>query len=614
MVQQWLLTLKKKWKKLTRKVRRWKRRLMKKYPQLVQWMPVIEAGAILLAGLLLIGLIVLLSPSKDSASGTGRGTLATPVPVETPAPEATSAPTPVPTPTPTPEPVYIDGILEDHFYQTAAPGKDYSNPAKNKLTASKTYVGSKAVSNYARSEEIHMPPSSQYSELEGITTFRGSNYRDGGSYGTIPENPTAMSIIWEQEIGRLDKWTGVGWTGQASAVRWPEELKQKMNIIESKKNKEGLIEGIYGTLDGRIYFFDIEDGQATRAPINIGASIKGSVTIDPRGIPLLYCGQGIYEVNGERVKCGTRVWSLIDQSLLYMLNGDDDLAIRKWRAFDCSPLIDAATDTMITAGENGVLYTLDLNTQWDGSTVSIKPDVTRYVYKQSLDGQVGTEGSVTCYNNYVYFANNVGIIQCVDMNTMQVVWSFNAQDDTDASMALEVEENGNVNLYVANEQDKRGAKGRSQMFKLNALTGELLWSRDSDAINQHDENGGGSFATPAVGKHGLSDLVYYQVARIGGGGGMLYAINKHTGDIAWQYDMGRYGWSSPTCVYTPSGKGYVIVGSSNGLLRMFDGLTGAGIAAVDLGANIEGSPIVFDDTLVVGTRGSMVYGIKILAG
>lgn len=34
-------------------------------------------------------------------------------------------------------------------------------------------------------------------------------------------------------------------------------------------------------------------------------------------------------------------------------------------------------------------------------------------------------------------------------------------------------------------------------------------------------------------------------------------------------------WLSPTPVYTHSGKGYVLVGSSNGMLRLFDGLTGA---------------------------------------
>ena len=158
-----------------------------------------------------------------------------------------------------------------------------------------------------------------------MTTFRGTDYRDGGAYGTIPENPTSLSIVWSQRIGGLDDWSGVGWTGQASLVRWTAAQRQMMNIVPEKQSKDGLIEGIYATLDGHIYFFDLEDGVPTRNPINIGAPIKGSVSVDPRGLPLLYCGQGIYDVGGKRVKCGTRIWSLIDQSLLYMIDGSDSV-------------------------------------------------------------------------------------------------------------------------------------------------------------------------------------------------------------------------------------------------------------------------------------------------
>lgn len=601
--------------KKLKQYRRWKRRMERRNPKLAGWIPIMEFGIPVLLALLLVVVITLIVRSgQETPAFAGRDQVIVPMVTREPepTPDGTPVPTAEPTPSPTPEPVYIDGVLEDHFYQTAAPGQSYSDPAQNKLVKYKVYVNGGEEKNYARADEIHMPPSSQYTELEGITTFRGSNYRDGGAYGTIPENPTGLSIMWEQKIGRLDEWTGVGWTGQASAVRWPDELKQIMNIRDDKKNKNGLIEAIYGTLDGHIYFFDLEDGQPTRSPINIGASIKGSVSIDPRGLPLLYCGQGIYEVHGERVKCGTRIWSLIDQKLLYMINGDDDYALRKWRAFDCAPLVSAETDTLLQAGENGVLYSVDLNTNFDGTNISIDPKMTRYVYDHSLSGQVGTESSITAYNNYVYMSNNSGVIQCVDVNTMKPVWCVNAEDDIDASMSLEVEEDGDVYLYVANELDKRGGKGHSQMYKVNALTGELIWKKDSGYINHSDENGGGSFATPAIGKNSLSSLVYYSVARIGGGGGTLYALDKETGKSVWEYDLGRYGWSSPTCVYTESGKGYLIVGNSRGLLRLFDGETGQVIHTAQLDGNIEGTPIVFDDMLVVGTRDSRVYGIKIV--
>jgi outer membrane protein assembly factor BamB len=139
----------------------------------------------------------------------------------------------------------------------------------------------------------------------------------------------------------------------------------------------------------------------------------------------------------------------------------------------------------------------------------------------------------------------------------------------------------------------------------------LLWKRDSDKIHQRDDNGGGGFGTPAVGRGALADLVYFHICRTKDTKGMLYALNKRTGETVWARSLGSHGWSSPTCLYTPSGKGYVLLGSSSSLLRLMDGLTGQEVASVQLRGNIEGTPAVFDDMIVVGTRSCRIYGIKI---
>lgn len=65
------------------------------------------------------------------------------------------------------------------------------------------------------------------------------------------------------------------------------------------------------------------------------------------------------------------------------------------------------------------------------------------------------------------------------------------------------------------------------------------------------------------------------------------------------------------CVYDQNGRGYVILGNSKGTLRLIDGLTGKVIDSVKLNANIEGTPAVFEDMLVVGTRGRKIYGVRI---
>lgn len=83
------------------------------------------------------------------------------------------------------------------------------------------------------------------------------------------------------------------------------------------------------------------------------------------------------------------------------------------------------------------------------------------------------------------------------------------------------------------------------------------------------------------------------------------------GRLSRENRISSYGWFSPTCVYTASGKGYVLVGSSSGKLRLLDGLTGDTAAEIELKGNIEGTPAVFDDKIVVGTRDNLIYGLQI---
>jgi hypothetical protein len=45
---------------------------------------------------------------------------------------------------------------------------------------------------------------------------------------------------------------------------------------------------------------------------------------------------------------------------------------------------------------------------------------------------------------------------------------------------------------------------------------------------------------------------------------------------------------------------------------LFEGTTGKQLDCIELGSNIEASPAVYDNTIVVGTRGQRIYGIRIL--
>lgn len=472
----------------------------------------------------------------------------------------------------------------------------------------KKYDELEAVDSLKAEQSISFMHGSRYTELEGVTTFRGNNFRDSGAYGVVPSKPSSLEIEYSIDIGGIDKWSGVGWTGQASAVRWPEETRRIMNIYDGKKDKDGLIEVIYATLDGHIYFFDMEDGEPTRDPINIGAPVKGSVTVDPRGYPLLYCGQGIDTVNEKSVEIGMRVFSLITGERLLFIDGHDKVATRGWFASDCAPLVHAETDTLLWAGENGLFYRIKLNTAYDPQTpsISIDPEIDRYWYASRVTTRPGMENSFSVYNHYAFLPDNSGLMQCLDIDTLEPVWAVDLLDDTDSSPALEVDGDDQLWIYTGSEYDQ-GAEEKCYIRRINGFTGEVDWCIE---FGCRDSDYGGAYATPAIGKGSAEELVYFTQANTKEGN-FLIAVEKQTGVERWRYDMGAYSWSSPTLCLDEHDNAYLVVCNAGGMMRLIDAVSGKKLAECQLNANIEGSPIVFDDMVVVGTRGSKIYGVKI---
>ena len=68
---------------------------------------------------------------------------------------------------------------------------------------------------------------------------------------------------------------------------------------------------------------------------------------------------------------------------------------------------------------------------------------------------------------------------------------------------------------------------------------------------------------------------------------------------------------SPVDVYDKNGNGYIIQGDSAGYLHLVNGKNGKLESEVLLNGNIESSPAVFNDVLVVATRNGTIYGVKI---
>ena len=489
------------------------------------------------------------------------------------------------------------------------------------------FRGEELLSSFVREEPIFFKSEENYFSLPGVATFCGNNYRNGGVYGTAKVEKQTLSVAWEKSTGKLkgSRWTGSGWTGQPLIVQWDEATKQKMNLNPEKMAKEDLVEVIYATLNGKIYFLDLEDGKPTRDPLKIGMCFKGAGSLDPRGYPLMYVGSGDVNADGDRPRM--YIISLIDGSVLFEYGNNDPMALRKdneaWCAFDSAPLVHAQTDTLIWPGENGILYTMKLNTKYDqvNGTISVSPDdmvCARYKTDRSSKSKYwyGMEASASIVENYLYVSENGGMFYCVDLNTMELVWAQDTKDDSNSSPVFEkVGEDGGY-LYTAPSlhwtQNEKG-KGEIYIYKLDAITGEIVWQKPY-TVSTVSGVSGGVQATPLLGKPGtdLEGLIVYPVARTPKKeSGILVALDTATGEEVWRLSTGKYAWSSPVGIYTAEGKGYIVSFDASGRGYLVEGATGKVLDELTMGGFVEATPAVFNNTLVVGTREKLIKGLKI---
>ena len=206
---------------------------------------------------------------------------------------------------------------------------------------------------------------------------------------------------------------------------------------------------------------------------------------------------------------------------------------------------------------------------------------------------------------------------CIDLDTMELVWAQDTKDDSNSTPVFQWDKNGETGyLYTAPSlhwtADKDN-KGELSIYKLNAKTGEIVWEYK---YNCHTVSGvsGGVQSTPLLGKEGtdLEGLIIYTIARTPGAySGVMVALDTATGEVVWEKSMDNYTWSSPVAVYTETEKAYIILCDSIGNVSLVEGTTGKTLDSVNIGSNIEASPIVYGDIVVVGTRGQRIYGLKV---
>lgn len=516
----------------------------------------------------------------------------------------------------------VTETVEEGYISDFEPHAVESTKPDKLIKSTDIMVNGEIVKNYKPDADLSFKTSEYFTDIQGISLFRGNNFRNCASYGTADVQNKQLQQNWMAVTNGIfdadeNYWTGSGWTGQPLIVTWPKETRAVMSsMYDWAREKDTLTEIIYPCMDGRVHFYELESGEKTRDELNLGYTFKGTGAIDPRGYPILYVGSGLDSTIGS-----SRVFvvNLVDCSVMYEFGNNDDFAPRPWHMFDSSPLVCADADTLIYPGENGVLYIIHLNTKFNEKTgeLSVNPDnVVKWRYDSTRNGihfWLGVESSPVIINHYIYMADNGGNLMCLDLNTLKLVWVQDTLDDTNTTPVVDIED-GHPYLYVSTSFHYGWRAYNSAtvpVWKIDAETGEIVWQTDYECYTVENVSGGVQ-GTIAVGKNSLSDLIFVPIARTPTiGQGLLVALDKHTGKQVWEKETNTYSWSSPVDFYDADGNGYLIYCNSGYYIYLIDGKTGETLSQMDLGGNIEASPAVYNNYAVVGHRGQRVFCLNI---
>ena len=303
-------------------------------------------------------------------------------------------------------------------------------------------------------------------EVPGLLTFRGNPTRTYYGRGDVPTEPK-VDWFYPQDGGMCSSssakgvtktWCGMGWTGQPAVFE-----------------RDGRTWVVFGAYDGAVHFMDGDTGEEILPPFETGDIIKGSVTVDPDGYPIVYSGSRDNYFRAlaiDRPGQAVELWKLSADAVSPTLWNND---------WDGSALV--LDDYLLEGGENSQFHMVKLNRAYgDDGLVTVDPKLV--FNTPSWDQQVITdlagnrskemsvEGSVAVSGNTVYFANSGGLVSGWDLGPLvegsgdptRTLRFWNG-DDTDASIVIDAE----GFLYVSAEYERGNSRAAEvgQLMKLD---------------------------------------------------------------------------------------------------------------------------------------------------
>lgn len=451
---------------------------------------------------------------------------------------------------------------------------------------------------------------SEYTDTTSVLTFRGNNFRNADYHAKVKGRPTKIVVDWafETSMGKPSAYGGSwmggnGWTGQPLYVEWPDSIAQLMKKAPGVTAELDSAEIIVASMSGEIYFINPANGKATRQPLDGGAVLKGTASLDPTYNGNLYVGQGVAWRGGVM---GNESFNLLEMKRTFYNPRDRKARRGGWNAFDSSPI--CVGGYLFWPSENGTFYKYSREQDSIKFHSALRYSVPHY-------GAPGIESSMVVYSNYGYIADNAGTVICVNLNNMKPVWVYDNQDDCDASPVLELE-NGIPYIYVSCEVDKRGTNQPARLTKLNGLTGEEVWCHEELCIKRylggHDYMEGGYFGTPLLGKGNCSNMIFTNPCKHGKEKGYILAIDRKTGKEIYRTQLLHYAWSSMVGFYNEKDELFIFLGDCGGNVYLVEGKTGKIIYTEKIGSNFEASPAAFGNSVVVGSRGNKIFKMSIL--